>query len=122
MAGEPLGRSPCAVLGCERAAAARGTCLMHYKRMRTAERRTPISDGVFGAESLRIGDLPERRPDLGPCWEWTASTNQAGYGVVSVPRFGTRLAHRVVFMVHHGRVIERDLMHHCDNLDHALLV
>ena len=35
--------------------------------------------------------------------------------MVSVAKFGTRLAHRVVFMMHHGRVIERDLMHHCDN-------
>lgn len=115
MAGEPLGRSPCGVLGCEREVAARKVCLKHYKRMRTSEKHTPQSVGIYGADSTRIGTLPELRPDLGPCWEWTASTNATGYGLVSVAKFGTRLAHRVVFMVHHGRIIERDIMHHCDN-------
>lgn len=28
----------------------------------------------------RDGPLPEHRPDLGPCWLWTASTWASGYG------------------------------------------
>lgn len=33
-----------------------------------------------------IGPIPSYRPDLGPCWIWTASTDKGGYGQI---RFGT---------------------------------
>ena len=29
---------------------------------------------------VQLGPVPAHRPDLGPCWEWTASHNQRGYG------------------------------------------
>jgi len=29
---------------------------------------------------LRIGSVPTHRPDLGPCWEWTACCTPKGYG------------------------------------------
>ncbi|KKK68632.1 hypothetical protein LCGC14_2942090, partial [marine sediment metagenome] len=29
---------------------------------------------------VRIGSAPVHRPDLGPCWEWIAGRNSAGYG------------------------------------------
>jgi hypothetical protein len=47
------------------------------------------------------GPAPEYRPDLGPCWLWTAQTNQAGYGRFHVSRSGpgpiTHQAHRVAY-------------------------
>lgn len=105
----------CKVLNCDRAAHARGMCTMHHKRHLTASRQRPdIFLGAFGS-SIAIGGLPEHRPDLGPCWDWTGTLNAQGYGVVSRQMFGSRLVHRVAFMLHHGRVIEADLMHHCDN-------
>jgi len=47
---------------------------------------------------VRIGSIPTHRPDLGPCWEWTASQVGNGYG-----QFGTwtgngnNRAHRVAY-------------------------
>ena len=33
---------------------------------------------------VRIGSVPADRPDLGPCWEWTAAQNDQGYGFFRV--------------------------------------
>jgi hypothetical protein len=30
----------------------------------------------------RLGPIPAYRPDLGPCWSWTASTDSKGYGQI----------------------------------------
>jgi hypothetical protein len=42
------------------------------------------------------GSIPAHRPDLGPCWEWTASRNQYGY---SSFRLGPRMVrgHRFAY-------------------------
>lgn len=29
---------------------------------------------------VEIGDVPEHRPELGPCWLWTAAADADGYG------------------------------------------
>lgn len=34
----------------------------------------------FWAKVDKNGPVPERRPDLGPCWQWTAAVDAAGYG------------------------------------------
>lgn len=115
MPSEPVGRSPCIVLGCDRDVVARDMCLMHYKRSRTAARQEPqIYRGAF-AEDLKIGALPNHRPDLGPCWEWSGARNEAGYGVLSKTMFGTRLVHRVALVLANGKLLSGDVMHHCDN-------
>ena len=65
---------------------------------------------TFGDERLpvrfwvkvRIGSVPAHRPDLGPCWEWTAGGTADGYGQFHI---GTRtdgnkrkvLAHRLAY-------------------------
>ena len=33
---------------------------------------------------VRIGSIPALRPELGPCWEWTARRNNKGYGMFGV--------------------------------------
>jgi len=42
------------------------------------------------------GPVPERRPDLGPCWLWTAGLNGNGYGQFhdAKPPTESTLAHR----------------------------
>lgn len=103
------------MLGCDRASAARGMCLMHYKRSRSASSQPPVVfQGAF-EQDVRVGSLPAHRPDLGPCWEWTGARNAAGYGIISRFMFGTKLAHRVSKMLSLGRELNGDLMHHCDN-------
>jgi hypothetical protein len=44
-----------------------------------SDNRTP--EQRFWAKVDRAGPLPEYRPELGPCWLWTAGLNQAGYSV-----------------------------------------
>lgn len=75
----------------------------------------------------RSGPIPIHRPDLGPCWIWTAGKHIAGYGWF---RFGTRmvLAHRVSFAWANGSIDETLVLDHlcrvraCVNPDHLEMV
>lgn len=71
---------------CPNPARTRGWCAKHYGRwlnhgnplttahiVRDHERR-------FWSKVNKDGPIPERRPDLGQCWVWTAKTDRAGYG------------------------------------------
>lgn len=57
----------------------------------------------FWAKVDRHGPLPERRPDLGPCWQWTAAKFSNGYGLFNVSSVRGRevraLAHRVAYLL-----------------------
>jgi hypothetical protein len=61
-------------------------------------------------------DGPIVRPELGPCWVWTASVvARSGYGQVSVNR-RPMLAHRASFMLTNGGIPEGLFVcHKCDN-------
>ncbi len=49
------------------------------------------------------------------CWNWTASTNEAGYGRINI-RGVVWLSHRVSFLLANGSIIkELCVMHSCDN-------
>lgn len=56
------------------------------------------------------GTIPAHRPELGPCWVWTASTNQDGYGrFCDGVRNGTGRshviqAHRWLYEQKHGAI------------------
>jgi hypothetical protein len=85
-----------------------GWCQMHYARWR--KHGDPLVTGrIIGDTEARFwekvnkdGPAPEHRPDLGPCWVWTASLNAGthqGYGhfgvgqkVVFAHRFSYELA------------------------------
>lgn len=56
---------------------------------------------------------PTVRPELGPCWVWTAYKNRTGYGQMGVGA-GTKLAHRLSFELHFGPP-QYDVCHECDN-------
>jgi len=43
-------------------------------------------------EKVRLGSIPVHRPDLGPCWEWTAYKQPKGYG-----RYKEGLAHKFAY-------------------------
>ena len=54
------------------------------------------------------------RPELGPCWEWTASLDRRGYGQFrDEPR--TLRAHRVAWFLMRGSWPEKNVLHECDN-------
>ena len=65
------------------------------------------------------GPVPPHRPELGPCWLWTAYRNADGYGILGIglKSAGTARtigAHRVAFFVEHGRWPEPQALHACD--------
>lgn len=51
----------------------------------------------------------------GECWEWTASRSRTGYGHLGMGDGSTRPAHRVSFLLHHGRWPDPCCLHSCDN-------
>lgn len=53
----------------------------------------------------------------GECWNWTAATNAAGYGKLSVGGRGRTMdAHRLSFLIHFGPFDRRlFICHRCDN-------
>ena len=47
------------------------------------------------------------------CWEWLASTHKTGYGQFNLN--GMKPAHRVAFIIEHGREPKESVCHTCDN-------
>jgi hypothetical protein len=64
--------------------------------------------GRFWAKVDKNGPVPTHRPDLGPCWLWTAAVMKNGYGVFAAPEEGLsspmRLAHRVSWQIANGKL------------------
>jgi len=106
----------CSVEGCAGVVGSRGWCDAHYARWRrwgdpTAGRRTGADR--FWSKVNKNGPIPEHRPDLGPCWLWTASKSRNGYGHFSVAG-RLRPAHAVSYEEEHGPVPEgMELDHLC---------
>src|SRR4051812_42951578 len=68
----------------------------------------------FWSKVNKDGPIPEHKPQLGPCWLWTASTNTRGYG-------GFRhagiliMAHRFAHELRFGTIpAGKSVCHHCD--------
>jgi hypothetical protein len=81
----------------------------HAHKVRTLEER-------FWEKVNKNG--PIVRVDLGPCWLWTGSTDNHGYGTIN-PGGGDKSplkAHRVSYEINHGSIDpELEVMHQCDN-------
>jgi hypothetical protein len=63
-------------------------------------------------------DGPVIRPELGPCWEWTAATRGNGYGIIGIGgrEGGSGYAHRVSYELNVGAIPDRMMVRHrCDN-------
>lgn len=59
------------------------------------------------------GPVPQRAPELGPCWIWEATTNQKGYGQFW-DSGKLHSAHRWIFQRHKGDLPSRiELDHRC---------
>lgn len=64
----------------------------------------------------KAGPTPDHRPELGPCWIWTAGRDRHGYGQINVgPEHGADGAPRVAFFLAEGRWPTPCCLHHCDN-------
>ena len=50
------------------------------------------------------------------CWEWTAATNNIGYGMFRFDNYKMRTAHRVSYELHKGPIPQGKVVcHTCDN-------
>lgn len=112
---------PCLIEGCERpsnvAGAARGWCLVHYKRWQNSGH--PL--GQFRERPSAGSTLAEQfawyrpgKPSADECWDWEGSTDAGGYGQIG--RDGTMLkAHRVSYELYVGPIPEGAwVLHSCD--------
>lgn len=71
---------------------------------------------AFWEKVDKNGPVPADRPELGPCWVWTAFRNPSGYGMVGVSGHRTALAHRIAYELVVGAVPEGlTLDHLCRN-------
>lgn len=74
----------------------------------------------FWAKVDRNGRVPTARPELGPCWTWTAAVDRYGYGQFRPGGKGTysRSASRCSWVLHFGEQSIPEgwfVCHHCDN-------
>jgi hypothetical protein len=78
--------------------------------------KLPLEERFFSHVN-KDGPIPPHRPELGPCWVWTAATNEYGYGLIAgVEKHGhVEKAHRVAFLIAEGRWPEPCGLHKCDN-------
>lgn len=98
-------------------------CSMHYQR----KRRTgsydlaprPTAQEAFWEKVSKDGPIPPKRPELGPCWEWTASTFHSGYGQFrhkGAPEGTSGYAHRAAWIWTHGPIgAGLHIDHLCEN-------
>ncbi len=73
---------------------------------------------LFWAKVNRNGPVPELRPDLGPCWEWTGRRHPLGYGQFGRLYLGKHCAaaHRRHWLAVNGSIPDGlDLDHLCRN-------
>lgn len=69
----------------------------------------------FWSKVNKNGPVPERTPELGPCWVWTGWTIESGYGYFSLNGKSVR-AHRAVLTIEGNPPEPRDVVcHKCDN-------
>jgi hypothetical protein len=71
---------------------------------------------VFWSRVDKNGPVPAHRPELGPCWVWTAGRFDQGYGAFHL-NGKTMKSHRISYGVKHGAMPSSALCvcHSCDN-------
>lgn len=76
--------------------------------------RRPITERFWEKVDTN-GPVPQHRPELGPCWIWTAQTDKYGYGKFSLNKKKAK-AHRVAYILTYGPIPDNLLAcHRCDN-------
>lgn len=98
----------CEVDGCERKHRGHGFCTLHLCRFRktgtTELPRKNTREERFWLKVDRQGSVPEYRPDLGPCWLWTASLRAGRYGQFAARHGKILYAHRFSYELASGPI------------------
>jgi hypothetical protein len=120
-----MAKPTCKIEDCEEPVCARGWCHRHYRIWRRNGDPLVVKNTVklgltleerFWSKTNKDGPVPEYRPDLGPCWIWTAALNAYGYGKFSMGGKNGRIlgAHTVSYKMLVGPVPEGlELDHLC---------
>lgn len=113
-----MAQGTCSVEGCTRPikVVLRQLCAMHYHRwqrhgdptkvLRKKEPYGASAEQRFWAKVDKNGPIPAHRPDLGPCWVWTASRLKFGHGSFGAVTGSTMLAHRFSYELLVGPIPE----------------
>ena len=74
-----------------------------------------MSEVDFWSFVNRNGPIPVHVPEIGPCWLWTGTPDDHGYGRFCLN--GRQVgAHRVSWILTNGLIPEgQHVLHHCDN-------
>ena len=75
-------------------------------------------DERYWAKVDKAGPVPAHKPELGPCWVWTAGVYQGRpeYGCFNVTHALSVKAHRYGWALAYGPVPDGlSVLHHCDN-------
>ena len=76
----------------------------------------PSTEQRFWAKVDKSGPTPSHRPELGPCWVWTASKSAEGYGFFNMSDQKNMGAHRASWCLANGAIPSRMwVLHRCDN-------
>lgn len=121
---------PCVIGGCEKLVynRGRGLCKAHYgKFLKHGDPNVTLRPDLgftfeerFWRKVNKDGPTPEFKPELGPCWLWTAGLSR-GYGQFIVMR-GSRgypvKAHRIAYGLLAGEIPDGSILDHvCHNGD-----
>lgn len=81
----PKAGQPCEWPDCTRAIEVRDWCYMHYNSGLVNGDIKPICPlDRYWSQVDKHGPIPEYDPSLGPCWIWTGSPSNTGYGRFSM--------------------------------------
>lgn len=121
----------CKVDGCSVTSTSLGMCRIHYNRwkrrggdltviMPTGQTARPPVER-FWPKVNKNGPIPDYRPDLGPCWLWTASLRWNGYGHFSTG-VGSKstVAHKFCYELLVGPVPKGMQLDHLCRVRHCL--
>jgi hypothetical protein len=101
--------------GCVPADMRRGGGKYCSRTCASLHRTRPLTER-FWSHIDKDGPIPEHRPELGPCWLWTGSTDNHGYGGINPGHGHPIKAHRVSWEIHNGPIPENlGVLHKCDN-------
>lgn len=107
----------CTEPGCSRPVYKRTICRPCYKKWlkdpNVVRPRSLTPEQRFWAKVDKCGPVPEHRPELGPCWVWTASINRGtGYGQFGLSHGNMVQAHRYSYELAFGPIPEGYDVHH----------
>lgn len=70
----------------------------------------------FWSKVNKDGPIPQHCPEIGKCWEWTASALPQGYGVFCKEHSAHTVAHRYSWELANGEIADGlFVLHKCDN-------